>query len=87
MIPLMVGPLGEIATRAEDFAYNMLNSFQLAEIIQRVEESKIGFEDDTLPESIRQEARREYDILNKILEFSLSGSAKSSQIEFITEIE
>ena len=87
MIPLMVGPLGEISARAEDFAYNMLNSFQLAEIIQRVEESKLGSEDDTLPESIRQEAKREYDILNKILEFSLSGSAKPSQMEFITEIE
>ena len=87
MIPLMVGPLGEISARAEDFAYNMLNAFQLSELIQRVEESKMGSEDDSLPESIRQEAKREYDILNKILEFSLSGSAKPGQVEFITEIE
>jgi len=87
MIPLMVGPLGEVANKAEDFAYNMLNSYQLAEIIQRVEESKIGLEDETLPDSIREEAKKEYDLLNRILEISLSGSIKTPKTEFVYEME
>ena len=87
MIPLMVGPLGETANKAEDFAYNLLNAFQLYELVQRVEETKIGIKDETLPESIRAEAKKEYELLNKILEVSLSGSLKKSTVELLSEIE